>query len=75
MTKNAEERILNAVSGLPRDVALKVLMDVNQRITDWRASGGKDDDDYINQQIRYAENVAQAYKQKEPTSSDNEVSH
>lgn len=59
-----EERILQATSNLPREIALKVLMDVNQRISDWRASGGSDEDAYIDQQIRYAENVAAAYKKK-----------
>lgn len=59
-----EERILEATSKLPRDIALKVLMDVHQRITDWRASGGKEDAPYIEQQVRYAENVARAYETK-----------
>ena len=57
-----EDRILAAVSDLPRDIALKVLMDVDKRITDWRAVGGGDCDAYIDQQIRYVENVAKAYK-------------
>lgn len=57
-----EDRILAAVSDLPRDIALKVLMDVDKRITDWRAAGGGDCDAYIDQQIRYVENVAKAYK-------------
>lgn len=56
-----EERILEAVSDLPRNIAIKVLVDVNKRIADWRASGGGDYDAYIEQQIRYAENVAMAY--------------
>lgn len=59
-----EERILEATSKLPRDIALKVLMDVHQRITDWRTSGGKDDDSYIEQQVRYAENIARSYETK-----------
>lgn len=63
-----EERILQATSNLPREIALKVLMDVNQRINDWRASGGSDEDAYIDQQIRYAENVADAYEQKKTDS-------
>lgn len=57
-----EDRILAAVSDLPRDITLKVLMDVDKRITDWRATGGGDHDAYIEQQVRYAENVAKAYK-------------
>lgn len=63
-----EERILQATSNLPREIALKVLMDVNQRISDWRASGGFDEDAYIDQQIKYAENVAAAYEQKKTDS-------
>lgn len=59
-----EDRILAATTKLPRDIAIKVLMDVNLRITDWRASGGKDDDSYIEQQVIYAENVARAYETK-----------
>ena len=34
---------------------VKVLEDINRRITDWIASGGKEDDAYIKQQLRYAE--------------------
>lgn len=64
-----EERILQATSNLPREIALKVLMDVNQRINDWRASGGSDEDAYIDQQIKYAENVAAAYEQKKSNST------
>lgn len=63
-----EERILKETSSLPRNVAIKVLMDVNQRINDWRASGGSDEGAYIDQQIRYAENVADAYEQKKTDS-------
>jgi hypothetical protein len=43
---------LNLIAGrLP----LEVLKDVNQRIGDWLASGGKHDDPYIWQQLRYAQ--------------------
>ena len=64
-----EDRILAATTKLPRDIALKVLMDVNLRITDWRSSGGNDDDAYIEQQVRYAENVAKAYETKKSDSA------
>lgn len=63
-----EERILKATSSLPRNVGVRVLMDVNQRISDWRVSGGSDEDLYIEQQVRYAENVAEAFKQKKTDS-------
>lgn len=59
------ERINKAVSDLPNDIALAVLIDVEKRITDWKASGGNDEDDYIEQQAKYAENMAIAYSKKE----------
>lgn len=59
-----EERIQAAVDKLPPNVALKVIVDVNDRITDWIASGGNEDDPYIEQQVRYAENVAEAYEKE-----------
>ncbi|MED1787602.1 hypothetical protein P4V47_08790 [Brevibacillus laterosporus] len=43
---------LNKIAGhLPLDV----LLDINQRIGAWLASGGKEDDPYIQQQLRFAE--------------------
>lgn len=53
--------ILKALEGVPNDISIKVLADVNQRINDWLASGGKDDDPYIQQQVRFAENVAKRF--------------
>lgn len=54
--------ILKALENVPNDISIKVLVDVNQRISDWLASGGKDDDPYIKQQVRFAENVAKSYE-------------
>lgn len=34
-----------------------VIQDIDKRISDWKAAGGKDNDPYIKQQFRYAENV------------------
>ncbi|WP_165450016.1 DUF6877 family protein [Lactiplantibacillus mudanjiangensis] len=34
----------------------ELLSNVNQRMMDWKASGGKDDDGYMYQQARVAEN-------------------
>jgi hypothetical protein len=36
-------------------IPTKALMDIDNRIRDWLASGGKVDDPYIHQQLRYAE--------------------
>lgn len=42
---------LNKIS---RHLPLFALQDIKQRITDWLAMGGKEDDPYIQQQLRYA---------------------
>lgn len=39
---------------LAPQLLLEVLQDINQRIGDWLASGGNEDDPYIEQQYRYA---------------------
>ena len=35
---------------------VEVIRDIEKRITDWIAIGGSEDDPYIKQQFRYAEN-------------------
>ncbi|KOS61702.1 hypothetical protein FJQ98_02825 [Lysinibacillus agricola] len=44
------------------ELPLSVLSDVKQRIGDWLASGGKETDPYIKQQVAYAQKVYQALK-------------
>lgn len=56
-----QERINNAASSLPNEIAIIVLADVDKRISDWKASGGKDTDPYIEQQAKYVENMAKQY--------------
>ncbi|MGE7113214.1 DUF6877 family protein [Lysinibacillus sp. NPDC047702] len=41
---------------------LNVLSDVKQRIGDWLASGGKETDPYIRQQVDYAKKVYAALR-------------
>jgi len=41
---------------------INVLVDVKQRIGDWLASGGKETDPYIRQQIAYAKKVYAALR-------------
>lgn len=44
------DQILDIASQLPRPV----LDDIYRRIGDWLASGGSEDDPYIEQQLRFA---------------------
>lgn len=41
------------ISKLSCELPVPVLEDVNKRITDWIASGGKEDDSYIKRQYEY----------------------
>ncbi|MEH6940795.1 DUF6877 family protein [Bacillus sp. JJ722] len=45
---------LQEIAKISHHVPLEALQDINQRISDWIASGGKEDDPYIQQQLRYA---------------------
>ena len=38
-------------------IPIEVLMDVDKRITDWKAAGGKDSDTYIQNEVRYLKQV------------------
>lgn len=53
--------ILEALHGVPEDIKTVCLMDINRRISDWMASGGKENDPYIYQQVRFAKNVAKMF--------------
>ncbi|MDN9012815.1 DUF6877 family protein [Brevibacillus laterosporus] len=55
------EQITKIMGQLP----LEVLLDINQRIGDWLASGGKEDDLYIQQQLRYAERFLESNSKTE----------
>lgn len=48
--KNPLDEILEISTQLP----MAVLEDINQRIGDWLAMGGKSTDPYIEQQLRFA---------------------
>lgn len=41
---------------LKAKLPVEVVRDIEKRITDWLATGGSEDDPYIKQQFRYAEN-------------------
>lgn len=38
-------------------IPIEVLIDVDKRITDWKAAGGKDSDAYIQNELRYLKRV------------------
>ena len=60
-----EQEIVKALEHVPNDISLPVLMDINMRITGWIAGGGRADDHYIEQQVRYAKNIEKAFGAKE----------
>ncbi|WP_313429623.1 DUF6877 family protein [Siminovitchia terrae] len=45
---------LQEVIQISNKLPVAVLKDINQRIGDWLASGGNEDDPYIEQQLRFA---------------------
>jgi len=45
---------LQEINRIASKLPLLVLTDINQRIGDWLASGGNEDDPYIEQQLRFA---------------------
>lgn len=62
---NYFDRISTALNKLPDNVAIKIGTDIDKRISDWLAAGGKEDDGYIMQQVIYAESAANVYTRKE----------
>lgn len=44
-------------------IPASVLQDVDKRIADWRVAGGKDNDQYVQQQLRYLKRVEKLCKQ------------
>ena len=59
-TKTPMQQIEELITEMP----LPVLQDVRQRLDDWMLSGGKDDDSYVEQQLRYMKHVRHALHAK-----------
>lgn len=53
---------IEKLTAISHKLPISVLEDIYKRITDWLASGGKEEDPYIEQQLRYAQHVAMHYK-------------
>lgn len=47
---------LEQINKIASQLPLEVLQDINKRVGDWLASGGNENDPYIGQQLRFAEN-------------------
>ncbi|QDY21945.1 hypothetical protein CGQ39_13585 [Clostridium botulinum] len=43
-------------------IPISALLDIDKRIADWLASGGKEDAPYVKQQFKYAENVVNLFR-------------
>ncbi|MFJ8529950.1 DUF6877 family protein [Bacillus sp. NPDC094106] len=51
---------LQEINKIAPQLPLVVLQDIKQRVGDWLASGGDENDEYIGQQLRYAQRVVEA---------------
>ena len=49
---------IHEISKISDQIPLVALQDIHRRIADWLASGGKHDNPYIHQQLRYARYLA-----------------
>ncbi|PEZ60889.1 hypothetical protein CN370_11415 [Bacillus cereus] len=47
---------LQQINEISSKLPLPVLQDINNRIRDWIVSGGDENDEYIGQQLRFAQN-------------------
>ncbi|MBE6089858.1 MAG: hypothetical protein E7206_17855 [Clostridium beijerinckii] len=51
---------INDLNKIAKFLPAVVVADIDKRISDWLASGGKNSDSYIKQQFGYAENMLKA---------------
>lgn len=47
---------LQQINKISSKLPLPVLQDIHNRVRDWLASGGNENDEYISQQLRFAQN-------------------
>lgn len=53
---------MERLAELAEFIPLEAMLDIRSRIADWLIAGGKTNDSYIWQQVRYAENCAKVYQ-------------
>lgn len=56
---------METLSRIAHRLPAHVLQDIDKRISDWLASGGRETDPYIHQQLCYAENWLTHQKKEE----------
>ncbi|MEK4889714.1 DUF6877 family protein [Bacillus sp. FSL M7-0996] len=52
---------LQQINEIAFKLPLSVLQDINNRIRDWIVSGGEENDEYIGQQLRFAQNYLKVH--------------
>lgn len=65
--KNRPRTALEQITSLSKHLPLEILTDINKRCTDWMSTGGKEDDAYIYQQLRFAKNYMEQNKENKPS--------
>ena len=55
---------IQEIASIANHLPLEVLKDINVRISDWLASGGNENDPYIEQQLRYAKRFVKENNQE-----------
>ena len=53
---------IQEIAQIAHKLPIEAIQDINQRIVDWMASGGNEDDPYVWQQLRYAKNILRSGK-------------
>lgn len=52
---------LQQINEIASKLPFTVVMDIHKRIGDWFASGGDENDEYIGQQLRFAQNYLKVH--------------
>ena len=55
---------IQEIASIAKHIPLEALKDINSRINDWLASGGNENDPYIEQQLRYAKRFVKENNQE-----------